>query len=59
MLLTHKHLGMHGLELSTVATDALVLKQQAINIQSTDKLWIVFHQFHIRHITYTVNNIKK
>ena len=35
-LLTHKQLEMHRCTLSTVATDALVLKHQAISIYSAD-----------------------
>ena len=35
-LLTHKELETHGYALSTVATDALVLKHQAISIHSAD-----------------------
>ena len=34
--LTHKHRETHGCVVSTVATDALVLKHQAISILSTD-----------------------
>ena len=34
--LTHKHREPHGYVVSTVATDALVLKHQAISILSTD-----------------------
>ena len=34
--LTLKHLETHGCVVSTVATDALVLKHQAISILSTD-----------------------
>ena len=34
--LTLKHQEMHGCVVSTVATDALVLKHQAISILSTD-----------------------
>ena len=34
--LTHKHLEIHGGVLSTVATDALVLKHQAISIDNAD-----------------------
>ena len=33
---THKQLEKHGCVLSTAATDALVLKQQAISIHSAD-----------------------
>ena len=35
-VLTLKHQEMHGCVVSTVATDALVLKHQAISILSTD-----------------------
>ena len=35
-VLTHKQLETHGCILSTVATDALVLKHQAISIRSVD-----------------------
>ena len=35
-LLTLKHRETHGCVVSTVATDALVLKHQAISILSTD-----------------------
>ena len=34
--LTYEQLEMHGYVLSTVATDALVLKHQAINIHCAD-----------------------
>ena len=34
--LTLKHWEMHGCIVSTVATDALVLKHQAISIHNTD-----------------------
>ena len=34
--LTHKQLEIHGCVLSTVATDALVLKYQAISVHSAD-----------------------
>ena len=36
VLLAPKHLETHGCIVSTVATDALVLKHQAISIPSTD-----------------------
>ena len=36
MALTLKHRGMHGCVVSTVATDALVLKHQAISIHNAD-----------------------
>ena len=35
-ILTHKQLETHGCILSTVATDALVLKHQAINTHSAN-----------------------
>ena len=34
--LTHKHRETHGCVVSTVATDALVLKHQAISIHNAD-----------------------
>ena len=45
-LLTHKQLEMHGYIISIVATDALVLKHQAINIYNADYISIVLDQFH-------------
>ena len=42
----HKQLEMHGFLLSTVATDVLLLKHQAINIHCADQLFIVLDQFH-------------
>ena len=47
-LLTHKQLEMHRCILSTIATDALVLKHQAISIHSADKIFIVLGQFHTK-----------
>ena len=44
--LTHKQLELHGCILSTVATDGLALKHQAISIHSADWIFIVFHRFH-------------
>ena len=38
-VLTLKHREMHGCIVSTVATDALVLKHQAISILSTDSIY--------------------
>ena len=38
---------MHGCLLSTVATDALVLKHQTISIHSADKTFIVLDKFYI------------
>ena len=44
-MLTHKQLETHGCILSTVATDALVLKHQAISIHSVDQIFITLDQF--------------
>ena len=44
--LTHKQLEIHGCLLSTVATDALVLKHQGISIQSAEWIFIVLNKFH-------------
>ena len=42
--LTHKMLDMHGCILSTVATDALVLKHQAISIDNAEQISIASDQ---------------
>ena len=61
--LTHKHLETHGCILSTVATDALVLKHQTISTHSADQICIAFDQFKKKYIKkiiiFIVNNIKK
>ena len=44
--LTLKLLEIHGCVLSTVATDALVLKHQAISTHIAEKMFIVLNQFH-------------
>ena len=44
--LTPKQLETHGFLLNYAATDALVLKHQAINTHSADKIIIVLDQFH-------------
>ena len=46
--LTHKQQETHGCILSTVATDALVLKHQAISIHNADWIAIVLDQFHTK-----------
>ena len=46
-LLTPKHRETHGCVVSTVATDALVLKHQAISIHNADWTFIVLDQFYI------------
>ena len=57
--LTLKHRETHGCVVSTVATDALVLKHQAISIHNADYTFIVLDQFHIKDITLMLNNITK
>ena len=52
-LLTPKCLGMRWLELSTVATDGLVLKHQAINNRSANQLFILLDPFHNK-ISYQI-----
>ena len=47
-MLTPKHRETHGCVVSTVATDALVLKHQAITIHNADQTFIVLDQFHIK-----------
>ena len=39
--LTNKHLETHGCIINTVATDALLIKHQAISIHSADLVFIV------------------
>ena len=46
--LTPKHLETHEYILSTMATDALVLKHQAIINHSSDKIFIVLDQFYTK-----------
>ena len=47
---------MQGCILSTVATDALVLKHQAIGIHTADKIFIVSEWFH-REISCNIGNV--
>ena len=44
--LTHKQLETYGCILSTVATDALVLKHQGISIYNADLIFMELDQFH-------------
>ena len=44
--LTRKQLEKHGCIISTVATDALVLKHQAISIHNAGWIFIVLNPFH-------------
>ena len=48
---------MHGCIVSTVTTDALVFKHQAISIHNADKTFIVLDQFHIKilHIWWRIS----
>ena len=53
LYLTLKHRETHGCVVSTVVTDALVLKHQAISIHNADQTFIVLDQFHInKYHTY-------
>ena len=51
-VLTLKHLETHGRIVSFVATNALVLKHQAISIPSADYTIIVWDQFYMKYYTY-------
>ena len=46
-ILTIKHREMHGCVVSTVATDALAVKHQAISIHNADQTFTVLDQLHI------------
>ena len=60
-VLTHKQLETLGCILSTVATDALVLKHQAISIYNAEKIIAALQQFHTKTLqlqaTILENNI--
>ena len=43
---------MHGCIVSTVPTDALVLKHQAISIHSAGKIFVVVVKFHTEYDSY-------
>ena len=47
-MLTPKQLEMHGCILSTVSTDALVLKHQGISNHSAHEIFITLDQFDIK-----------
>ena len=51
----HKQPEMHGCVLSTVDTDALVPKHQAISIHSADQLSIALDQFQTNYYIYSDN----
>ena len=57
--LTPKCLEMHGSILSTAATDALVLKHQAISGHSADSIFTVLDQFHTKLLHFIIVNIRK
>ena len=57
-VLTLKYQEMHEYKVSTVATDALVLKHQAISIHNADYTFIVLDQLPIKYYTYMVNTIR-
>ena len=59
VVLTLKHWEMHRCVVSTEATDALVLKHQAISIHNAYLTFIVLNQFHIQNIVHKVNSIRK
>ena len=52
-IVTHKQLELHWCIFSTVATDALELKHQAISLHTVDKIihyiWMIFKQKHYIH----------
>ena len=50
--LTHEWLQTHGCVLSTVGTDALGLKHQAISIHSVNSIIIVLDQFHTEIVQF-------
>ena len=59
LLLTHKQLETHVCVLSTMATDALVLKHRAISIHNPDGIFIVLDQFHAKHYIHNLWNKNK
>ena len=50
---------MHGCILTTVATDALVLKQQVIIIHKADQMSKALDQFQIKNILLIGSHIRK
>ena len=50
--LTHKQLQIHGFVLSTVATDALVLKHQAISIHSSKWIFLLLDSSNKKYYIY-------
>ena len=58
-ILTHIQLETHGCVLSTVDTDALVLKHQGISIHRADQIFIVIGPISFRNRTIIGDNTKK
>ena len=57
-VVTHQQLEMHGCILTTVGTDALVLKHQVISIQSASSKFIVLDKFHVKDNIYSQQHQK-
>ena len=57
--LTHKQLKTHWCVLSTVATDTLVLRHQAISIHSADQVFIVLDQLHTKILHFLWKTFEK
>ena len=57
--LTHKQLETRGCELSTVATDVLMLKHRGISTHSADQISVALDQIQTKNIWIIVNNITK
>ena len=54
--LTHKQLEIHGFVLSTVATDVLVLKHQAISIHSSKWIFLLLDSSNKKYYIYMKKN---
>ena len=52
-ILTHEHLEMFGCTPKIMATNAMVLKLQAINIHSTDQKCVLLVRFHVKSSMYS------
>ena len=59
-LLTHKHLEMHRCTISTMATDAVVLKHQGFSLHSSKQVSVVLDKLHknILHLQQTILQTK-
>ena len=49
---------MHGYVVSTVGTDALVLKHQGISTHGADWMFSVLDLFYKKNVTFIVNNVR-